>query len=105
MVPVICAVNGVVRAHCEAVGACKDPFTPRAEEISFTVEYDDGMVPSAENIHLILSVHPYRCDLSIGPPVRQLPPSFDDLIKELPASHDGAHSTLSVSWLTHVCHL
>ncbi len=63
------------------------------------------MVPSAENINLILSVYPYRCDFPVGPPVGRFAPSFDYLIKELPASYNGAHDTLSISWLTHVCHL
>src|SRR3989338_6693648 len=87
VIAVVRAVDGVVRTHRDPVGALEETFAPGAEKAPVAIEDDDGMLPPAEQINSVLSVHSYCGDLAIGPSVEQLAPAFHHLVEKLAFAH------------------
>src|SRR5205085_2117072 len=83
MVAVVRAVNGVVGADRDAVGADEQALPPRAEELSLPIEEDDGMIAPVEDVNPTPRIRRDARDLHESPAFGQRAPSRADLESRL----------------------
>src|SRR5215469_6676716 len=97
MSAVIGQIDRVVWPHMDAVRPRILPLTPRAQEISVTVEHDDRVLPAREAVDVVFAVDRDRGDLLERPALRQFRPVLDDAIFEIAGADDVRHFASSAN--------
>ena len=83
MVAVIRAEDRAVGADGDAVGASRKlTLAPRAQKVAVLIVHEDRVVPTADEVHAVLTVHRHARHVPVRIPCGQLLPSLDNGIRD-----------------------
>src|SRR6516165_6213496 len=91
MVEVVGAVDGVIRADGDAVGAVETAFAPGGKKTSVAVKDNDRMFAAIENVNAIAGIRSDAGHFAEAPAGGQLFPALQGLVVILPLADDGVH--------------
>ena len=91
VVEVVGAIDGVVGADRDPVGAGEQAFAPRVEKPAVAVEDDDRVLAPVEDEDAVAGIDRDAGDLDEPPAVGQRAPALADLQGKGSSGHDEAH--------------
>ena len=97
MPAVVGQIDRIVRSHMDAVRPRVLALAPRPQEISPSVEHDDRVLATVEDIDVIVVVDPDRSDLLERPPLGELRPILDDAVFEIAGADNDRHFQASAN--------
>src|SRR5215475_12057420 len=101
VVAIISTVDGVIGADVDGMGPAREEFfTPRTQEIAFTIENDNRMLTACDQVNIVLGVDIDPCHFDIAPALWELTPVLHRFICIRAATqHYAWHDTVSSSLL------
>src|SRR5262249_15463755 len=86
----------VVLVNVQPVRSPEDTFTPRAQKIALSVEYDHRMLAAVEDVDLVLTVHSNRGNVFKLPCVGKFGPIVHHRIAMFTTAQHDRHGTYSL---------